>query len=68
MQPFDMDVQRQAVEMLLRAGRRSDAVRHYEALRKRMLDVFEEEPSFTLPEVALPDSPPVIVRRFGRTS
>ena len=67
MQPFDMDVQRQTVEMLLRAGRRSDAVRHYEALRKRMLDVFEEEPSFTLPDVALPDSPPVIVRRVGRT-
>jgi DNA-binding SARP family transcriptional activator len=69
MQPYDMEVQRQAVEMMLRAGRRSDAVRHYEALRQRMLDVFEEEPSFTLPDVAaLPDSPPAPVRRFGRTS
>lgn len=51
MQPYDMDIQRDAIELMLQCGRRSDAVRHYQALRKRMLATFGEEPRFTLADL-----------------
>ena len=51
-QPYDMDIQRDAVQLMLRCGRRSDAVRHYQALRKRMREMFDEEPLFKLADLS----------------
>jgi DNA-binding SARP family transcriptional activator len=51
LEPFDTDVQRLFLEVCLRRGRRSEAVRRYSALRKRMLNSFGQEPDFDLPEV-----------------
>jgi len=51
LEPFDMDVQRLFMDVCLRRGRRSEAVRRYSALRKRMLSSFGQEPDFDLPEV-----------------
>jgi DNA-binding SARP family transcriptional activator len=51
LEPFDMDVQRMFMDVCLRRGRRSEAVRRYSALRKRMLSSFGQEPDFDLPEV-----------------
>lgn len=48
MEPFDTDVQKMFVEVCLRCGRRSEAVRHYAALKKRMLANFGHEPDFDL--------------------
>jgi DNA-binding SARP family transcriptional activator len=50
-QPYDMEIQREATELMLMCGRRSDAVRHYRALRKRMMETFGEEPQFKLSEL-----------------
>jgi DNA-binding SARP family transcriptional activator len=51
LEPFDTDVQRLFLDVCLRRGRRSEAVRRYSALRKRMLTSFGQEPDFDLPEV-----------------
>lgn len=51
LEPFDMDVQRMFMHVCLRRGRRSEALRRYSALRKRMLRSFGQEPDFDLPEV-----------------
>jgi DNA-binding SARP family transcriptional activator len=51
LEPFDMDVQRMLMDVCLRRGRRSEALRRYSALRKRMLSSFGQEPDFDLPEV-----------------
>jgi DNA-binding SARP family transcriptional activator len=47
MAPYDEDVHRKLIELDLLRGRRSDALRRYEALRRRLREAFEEEPSFT---------------------
>jgi DNA-binding SARP family transcriptional activator len=52
MEPFDSDVQRTFIDVCLRRGRRSEAVRHYGLLRQRMLRAFGEEPDFDLSEIA----------------
>ncbi len=52
LEPLDVDVQRQLIEIWLQQGRRSDAVRRYEVLRTRTLREFGEEPGFTLPDLA----------------
>jgi len=52
MQPYDEDVHRQLIELDLRAGRRSDALRRYAALRSRLRRMFGEEPSFTPADLA----------------
>jgi DNA-binding SARP family transcriptional activator len=51
LEPFDMDVQRMFMDICLRRGRRSEALRRYSALRRRMLSSFGQEPDFDLPEV-----------------
>jgi DNA-binding SARP family transcriptional activator len=51
MEPFDNDVQRQFIELCLRRGRRSEALRRYSFLRERMLDSFGQEPDFDLIEL-----------------
>ncbi|MDP9346152.1 MAG: winged helix-turn-helix domain-containing protein [Actinomycetota bacterium] len=49
--PFDLDVHRQLLSLLLDQGRRSDAVRHHDVLRRRMLTTFGEPLDFTLMEL-----------------
>jgi DNA-binding SARP family transcriptional activator len=51
MAPYDEDVHRELIALEIARGRRSDALRRYEALRHRMRAAFAEEPSFTLAEL-----------------
>lgn len=51
MEPFDHDVQRLFIALCLRRGRRSEALRRYGTLRKRMLAEFGHEPEFELSEL-----------------
>jgi DNA-binding SARP family transcriptional activator len=51
MDPYDLDVQRTLLRLCLRQGRRTDAVRRYTALRRRMLGLFGEDLDFTLADV-----------------
>jgi DNA-binding SARP family transcriptional activator len=51
MEPFDQHIQRQLLLMWLRQGRSSRALRHYHALRLRLLREFGEGPSFTLSDL-----------------
>lgn len=50
--PFDVDVWRRFLELSLRLGRRSEAVRQYALFRNRVRERFGEEPGFTLSELA----------------
>jgi DNA-binding SARP family transcriptional activator len=52
LEPFDVDVHRRLITLALRRGRRSDAVRRYEAFRRRMLTTFGEDLGFSLAELA----------------
>jgi DNA-binding SARP family transcriptional activator len=52
LEPFDLDVHRELITMSMRRGRRSAAVRRYEALRRRMLSTFGEDVDFLLSDVA----------------
>jgi DNA-binding SARP family transcriptional activator len=51
MEPYDLDVHRRLLTLCLRRGRRTDAVRRYAALRRRMLSVFGEDLDFTLADL-----------------
>jgi DNA-binding SARP family transcriptional activator len=51
LEPLDTDVQRRFIEICLRQGRRSDAVRRYDLLRSRTLREFGREPDFTLSDL-----------------
>jgi DNA-binding SARP family transcriptional activator len=51
LEPLDTDVQRQFIEICLKQGRRSDAVRRYGLLRKRTLRELGTEPDFTLSDL-----------------
>jgi DNA-binding SARP family transcriptional activator len=51
MEPLDTEVQRQFIEICLRQGRRSDAMRRYRLLRTRTLREFGTEPDFTLSDL-----------------
>ena len=48
MEAFDMDVQRDFLEICIRRGRRSEAMRRYALLRRRVRQEFGHEPDFTL--------------------
>jgi DNA-binding SARP family transcriptional activator len=52
LQPYDSDIQRKLIAMLIASGRRSDAVRRYDGLRRRFTQDFGEEPDFRLPDVS----------------
>ena len=52
LEPYDVDVHRRLIALSLRRGRRSEAVRRYNALRRRMLTTFGEELEFSLSDVA----------------
>jgi DNA-binding SARP family transcriptional activator len=51
LEPYDVDVHRKLIAVALRRGRRTDAVRRYAALRRRMLATFGEDLEFTLADV-----------------
>jgi DNA-binding SARP family transcriptional activator len=51
MEPYDLDVHRRLLALCLRRGRRTDAVRRYTALRRRMMTVFGEDLDFTLADL-----------------
>lgn len=51
MEPFDTDVQKLFIDLCLKRGRRSEAVRRYSVLRKRLLTSFGQEPDFDLAEL-----------------
>ena len=51
--PFDVDVHRDLLILLLRLGHRTEAARRYEALRYRMLTTFGEGLTFTLGDVMM---------------
>jgi DNA-binding SARP family transcriptional activator len=51
MDPYDLDVQRTLLALCLHRGRRTDAVRRYTALRRRMLALFDEDLDFTLADL-----------------
>ncbi len=48
MEPFDMDVQRDLLEICLERGRRSEAMRRYTLIRRRVRREFGHDPDFTL--------------------
>ena len=48
MEPFDLDVQRDFIEICMRRGRRSEAMRRYAIVRKRVKREFGQDPDFTL--------------------
>ncbi|MDX6728128.1 MAG: hypothetical protein QOK49_2933, partial [Baekduia sp.] len=50
-EPFDGDVHRELLTVLLRRGRRSEALRRYEMLRRRMLSTFDETLDFSLAQL-----------------
>ncbi|HEY7151845.1 MAG TPA: BTAD domain-containing putative transcriptional regulator [Solirubrobacterales bacterium] len=53
MEPFDMDVQREFIEICMRRGRRSEAMRRYAIVRKRCKREFGQDPDFTLGELRI---------------
>ena len=52
LEPFDSHVHRMLIEVCLRRGRRTEALRHYHALRARLQRAFGEAPDFELTTVA----------------
>jgi DNA-binding SARP family transcriptional activator len=49
--PFDADVHRDLLDLLLARGRRTEAVRRFATLRHRMLSTFGEDLEFTLADL-----------------
>jgi DNA-binding SARP family transcriptional activator len=47
MQPYDEDVVRELMQLEIASGRRTEALRRYEGLRRRMSRAFGHDPSFT---------------------
>lgn len=52
LEPFDSQVHQMLIQVCLRRGRRTEAVRHYSALRLRLARAFGEAPDFDLAHVA----------------
>jgi DNA-binding SARP family transcriptional activator len=50
-EPFDTDVHRELLRVLLTVGRRSEAVRRYQTFRARLGKEFNAEPGFTLADL-----------------
>jgi DNA-binding SARP family transcriptional activator len=51
MEPFDNEIQRQLLVQLVKQGRRSRAVRQYNAFQMRLLRAFNDKPTFDLAEI-----------------
>jgi DNA-binding SARP family transcriptional activator len=54
MEPFDNEIQRQLLVMLVKQGRRSRAVRLYQAFEIRLQRAFNEKPTFSLSDIVSP--------------
>jgi DNA-binding SARP family transcriptional activator len=52
LEPFDSHVHKMLIEVCLRRGRRTEALRHYHALRARLHRAFGEQPDFDLTSLA----------------
>ena len=52
LEPFDSHVHQMLIEVCLRRGRRTEALRHYDALRARLHRAFGEHPDFELAGLA----------------
>jgi DNA-binding SARP family transcriptional activator len=52
LEPFDSHVHQMLIEVCLRRGRRTEALRHYHALRARLQRAFGEQPDFELASLA----------------
>jgi DNA-binding SARP family transcriptional activator len=52
LEPFDSQVHERLIQVCLRRGRRTEAVRHYSALRLRLARAFGEKPDFDLAHMA----------------
>jgi DNA-binding SARP family transcriptional activator len=52
LEPFDMDVHRDLLTMLVRRGRHPEAARRHDLMRRRYVKTFGEEPPFTLADVS----------------
>jgi DNA-binding SARP family transcriptional activator len=50
--PYDLDVHRRLIAMLIASARHSEAARCYDLLRGRMTVIFDEEPDFQLTDVS----------------
>ena len=53
-EPFDSDVHRELLSVLLAGGRRSEAMRRYSTFRARLRREFQSEPGFSLGELGAP--------------
>jgi DNA-binding SARP family transcriptional activator len=53
LEPYDVDVHRRLIALALRRGRRTEAVRRYNTLRRRMRTTFGEDLDFTLADVSI---------------
>lgn len=51
LEPYDPEVHRRLIALALRRGRRTEAVRRYSALRRRMIATFGEDVDFTLADL-----------------
>ena len=52
LEPFDSLDHQMLIEICLRRGRRTEALRHYHALRARLQRAFGEQPDFDVAKVA----------------
>jgi DNA-binding SARP family transcriptional activator len=52
-EPFDSDVHKELLRVMIAAGRRSDALRRYSTFRARLAKEFKAEPGFTLADLHL---------------
>jgi DNA-binding SARP family transcriptional activator len=57
-EPYDNDAQRRHIELSLRRGRRTEAVRRYKLFEQRLLRNFDDEPDFTLAELVVGEHDP----------
>jgi DNA-binding SARP family transcriptional activator len=55
MQPYDEGVHRELIELDILRGRRSDAIRRYNALRARTRRIFGHDLDFTLADLRVPE-------------
>jgi DNA-binding SARP family transcriptional activator len=57
-EPYDNDAQRRHIELSLRRGRRTEAVRRYKLFQQRLQRNFDVEPDFTLAELVVDEHDP----------
>ena len=62
-EPYDNDAQRRHIELSLRRGRRTEAVRRYKLFQQRLQRNFDVEPDFTLAELSEGDPDRVLRKR-----